>query len=96
MEEHLGLLRELGAPATAAALGVAMHLARLAGVAQLRPGQRDAALRLLIFLTVLEVSLLIFASTLAVNLAALSMLNHPLLADSEPRRNCCLCSHASS
>ena len=62
--EHLAQLRELGAPAAAAALGVAMHLARLAGSEMLRPGQRDAALRLLIFLTVLKVSVLIRPSFL--------------------------------
>jgi len=56
VEEHLGLLRELGGPAATAALGVGIYLARLAGLQLLRPRQRDAALRLLIFLTVLEVS----------------------------------------
>ena len=56
VEEHLLRLRELGAPAAAAALGVARELARLAGSMPLRCGQRDGALRLLICLQVVQVS----------------------------------------
>ena len=69
MEEHIAQLHELGAPAAAAALGVAVFLAQLAGSELLQFGQRDAALRLLIFLTVLEVGLQTSASTMTVHIA---------------------------
>ena len=58
VEEHMAQLRKLGAPAAAAALGVAAHLAQLAESQLLRAGQRDGVMRLLMFLTVSEVSLL--------------------------------------
>ena len=84
VEEHLRRLRELGAHAAAAALRVARDLARLAGTHPLRPGQRDGALRLLMFLQALEVPAAELAVSAPIGIPeatamATAMASHPIM-----------------